>query len=244
MTVYTHRFICLERLPQTNSPPGSAQSHRPPSESSSFNRDAWKVVRKRVIYAHSDILKRRCDYFNTMLSSSFAESTHSNLPLGERRMFDVVVEEADFVTVYWLLKWVYGNWLLFKEEDDPRDAVTSMGGGWSAKWLAHDGRNEWEPRSLVPSTSTSDTGSVTSLDSSPTSPPGRDNGKGKSRNPHLTLLFTLLNYDTILLFRSSQVTSSWRSCADSSPSYFTLHFLPLIIRHTTRIKYRIPQSGR
>lgn len=96
-------------------------------------------------------------------------------------MFDVVVEEADFVTVYWLLKWVYGNWLLFREEDDPRDAVTTMGGGWSAKWLAHDGRNEWEARSLVPSNSASDAGSVASLDSSPATPPGRDAGTGKSK---------------------------------------------------------------
>ena len=34
-----------------------------------------------------------------MLTSSFAENT--NVPPGERKLYEIVVEEADFVTIYW-----------------------------------------------------------------------------------------------------------------------------------------------
>jgi hypothetical protein len=76
-----------------------------------------------------------------MLSSAFAET----VPSGERKIHTVVVEEADFVTIYWLLKWVYANWLLFKEEDDPRSAVEGIGAGWSVRWLSSRGTaGEWD----------------------------------------------------------------------------------------------------
>jgi hypothetical protein len=55
--------------------------------------------RKRTIYAHSDILSRRSEYFNTMLTSSFSEN--ANTQLGERKVYEIVVEEADFITIYW-----------------------------------------------------------------------------------------------------------------------------------------------
>jgi hypothetical protein len=63
-----------------------------------------------------------------MLSSAFSET----VPCGERKVHTVVVEEADFVTIYWLLKWVYVNWLLFKEDDDPISAVEGV--GWGVKY--------------------------------------------------------------------------------------------------------------
>ena len=67
------------------------------------------------------------------------------MPSGERKVHTVVVEEADFVTIYWLLKWVYANWLLFKEEDDPRSAVEGTGAGWSVRWLGTRGTaGEWD----------------------------------------------------------------------------------------------------
>jgi hypothetical protein len=63
-----------------------------------------------------------------MLPSAFPET----VPCGERKIHTVVVEEADFVTIYWLLKWVYVNWLLFKEDDDPISAVEGV--GWGVKY--------------------------------------------------------------------------------------------------------------
>jgi hypothetical protein len=105
-----------------------------------------------------------------MLSSSFSESTLG--PPGGKKVYTIVCEEADFVTIYWLLKWVYANWLLFKEQDDPRAAVDSIGAGWSAKWLNSRG-GEWDWKTF-PKTSASeesnagtrdDTHSVTSVES-------------------------------------------------------------------------------
>jgi hypothetical protein len=78
-----------------------------------------------------------------MLSSSFSENANSIRP-GERKVYTVVLEEADFVTVYWLLKWIYANWLTFRSEDDPRLAIEGIGAGWSAKWLNTSGKGEWE----------------------------------------------------------------------------------------------------
>lgn len=144
------RFICLERLEQAqySSDVSSNTTHpRSPSASSSSSLSPFSsqtTARKRVIYAHSDIISRRSDYFATMLASSFAENTPGLAP-GERKLHTIIVEEADFETIYWLLKWVYGNWLLFKEVDDPRLAVDGIGEGWSTRWLnARGGEWDWK----------------------------------------------------------------------------------------------------
>lgn len=144
------QLICLERSdptaithPLPDQEPASSPSTSSASglESSFFSSHAF--ARKRVIYAHSDILTRRSEYFATMLSSSFSENANSIRP-GERRVYTVVLEEADFVTVYWLLKWIYANWLTFRSEDDPRLAIEGIGAGWSTKWLNASGKGEWE----------------------------------------------------------------------------------------------------
>lgn len=60
-------------------------------------------------------------------------------------LFVISSMHVDFITIYWLLKWVYANWLLFKEEDDARAAVEGAGAGWSAKWLTTSGvAGEWD----------------------------------------------------------------------------------------------------
>jgi hypothetical protein len=143
------QFICLEKatreysqIPASPTPPNTANSESRHSSASSHSLTAPRITaRKRVIYAHSDILRHRSDYFASMLSSAFAET----VPSGERKIHTIVVEEADFVTIYWLLKWVYANWLLFKEEDDPRSAVEGVGAGWSVRWLSARGTaGEWD----------------------------------------------------------------------------------------------------
>ncbi|KAF8897756.1 hypothetical protein BD779DRAFT_1492351 [Infundibulicybe gibba] len=144
------KFICLEKLaadaqlsPNLSSTEATSPGTRRSSSSASTHVPfpTKTTGRKRVIYAHSDILIRRSEYFATMLSSSFAEG--ERLVLGERTIYTVVVEEADFETMYWLLKFCYANWLLFTENDDPRAAVDGVGAGWSAKWL-HAGGGEWD----------------------------------------------------------------------------------------------------
>jgi hypothetical protein len=118
-----------------------------------------------------------------MLSSAFAET----VPKGERKIHTVVVEEADFVTIYWLLKWVYANWLLFKEEDDPRSAVEGVGAGWSVRWLSARGTaGEWDWKTFSNNSATDDDiVSAASGESSHSHVDGRGSGpsQGKSTFP-------------------------------------------------------------
>ncbi|CAE6441053.1 unnamed protein product [Rhizoctonia solani] len=107
------QFVCLERLDSTGSPPGSStpNSSRSSSESSAHPllSSPKLVARKRIVYAHSDILRSRGggEYFSTMFSSGFSENA-TPAP-GERKIHTIIVEEADFNTIYWMLRWVYGN---------------------------------------------------------------------------------------------------------------------------------------
>ncbi|KAF8195607.1 hypothetical protein K438DRAFT_1826207 [Mycena galopus ATCC 62051] len=147
------RFVCLERMPPDAETPATplsetspSTSRRPSSSTSSQSPFSLQTTaRKRVIYAHSDILTRRSEYFATMLSSTFSET---KLVPGDRKLYTIVVEEADFETVYWLLKYCYANWLSFKEHDDPRLAVEGIGRGWSARWLTQQRGGEWDWRTF------------------------------------------------------------------------------------------------
>ena len=136
------RFVCLERYTDPEDPlaPG-APTEQSSASGSTSPFGGYATARKRIIYAHSDILTRRSEYFATMLSSSFAENPAA--ANGERKLYTVVVEEADFETIYWLLKYCYANWLLFRQHDDPRAAVEGVGAGWSVRWL-NEQRGEWD----------------------------------------------------------------------------------------------------
>ncbi|KAG6880167.1 hypothetical protein C0992_004619 [Termitomyces sp. T32_za158] len=164
------RFICMERqsaFPKSvdASPSTSQQTSSSAASYSPFS--SRTTARKRVIYAHSDILIRRSEYFASMLASSFSENP--TVKNDERKVHTVVVEEADFQTIYWLLKFCYTNWLIFSEDDDPRLAIDGVGNGWSAKWL-HTRGGEWDWKTFQKDDSTTgDTRSatVTSGDSFP-----------------------------------------------------------------------------
>ncbi|TBU33177.1 hypothetical protein BD309DRAFT_857684 [Dichomitus squalens] len=142
------QFVCLERTSQDQDSLSSSMASLAPASprsasSSQSPSPPHALARKRIIYAHSDILIRRSEYFATMLSSSFNENSSTLLP-GERKVYTIVVEEADFVTIYWLLKWVYANWVLFRKDDDPRQAVDGIGAGWSARDFCSPGvADEW-----------------------------------------------------------------------------------------------------
>ncbi|KAJ8086883.1 hypothetical protein PM082_005708 [Marasmius tenuissimus] len=169
------RFVCLERykpdvVPPTPTEASSSATQRPASSMSSYSHSSQMTARKRIIYAHSDILTRRSDYFATMLSSSFAEN-QGHIP-GERKVHTIVVEEADFETIYWLLKYCYANWLLLKEVDDPRVAVDGVGAGWSANWLhARGGEWDWKTFNKVGMTEDLESRSATSGEEGVPSPP-------------------------------------------------------------------------
>ncbi|KAL7415644.1 hypothetical protein BDY24DRAFT_265966 [Mrakia frigida] len=85
------------------------------------------VSRKRVVWAHSDVLKARSEYFETMLSGAFAEGRDSGGRVGgdghgegRGQVHEVNLEGTDFTTVYWLLKYLYTNSLEFDTVEDVR----------------------------------------------------------------------------------------------------------------------------
>ncbi|KAJ7068532.1 hypothetical protein C8F01DRAFT_613074 [Mycena amicta] len=181
------RFVCLERMTHESDAPGTpmsgspATSRRPSSSTSSHSPFAvHTTARKRVVYAHSDILTRRSEYFATMLSSSFAET---KIVPGDRKLYTIVVEEADFETIYWLLKYCYANWLHFKQNDDPRLAVEGIGAGWSARWLSARG-GEWDWKTFTKisgdDSTVADARSATSADSGAPDANVPVSAKGKS----------------------------------------------------------------
>jgi len=139
----------------TTSPIAATSDLSSQADSSQFPFSDHTTARKRVIYAHSDILSRRSDYFATMLVSSFSENT--GIVTGERTAYTINVEEADFDTIYWLLKFCYANWLLFKEDDDPRAAVDTLG---SAKLLDNVEGGEWDWKTFRKSGGHDDSGTL------------------------------------------------------------------------------------
>ena len=104
------------------------------------------------------------------------------MPSGERKIHTIVVEEADFVTIYWLLKWVYADWLLFKEEDDPRSAVEGIGAGWSARWLSARGTDsEWDWKTISKNNTIDDSLSAASGESVHSLVDGRASGSSQGK---------------------------------------------------------------
>ncbi|KAF8192451.1 hypothetical protein BJ912DRAFT_1057819 [Pholiota molesta] len=165
------RFVCLEKYSGTQESSSHSTTSAMSGSISPGPFSGYPTARKRIIFAHSDILTRRSEYFATMLSSSFSENS-AGASNGERKLYTIVVEEADFETIYWLLKYCYANWLLFKQDDDPRNAVEGVGAGWSAKWLTgQQGEWDWKTfhRGGASEDGTADNRSATSGESAPIS---------------------------------------------------------------------------
>lgn len=185
--------------------------HPSMSSGTSSPFSSYAIARKRIIYAHSDILIPRSEYFATMLSSSFAENS---APVnGERKVYTVTVEEADFETMYWLLKYCYANWLLFKQDDDPRTAVEGVGAGWGIRSL-NDHRGEWEWKTFHKGGSSEDAGdnkSAASGESLPVSSAVSHSTSAKSEAYHP-------NVSTTIVTVGSNKTTSSKPTIPPTPS--------------------------
>lgn len=59
------------------------------------------MYRKRIIYAHSAVLRARSSYFYDMFSNDWLEA--------EGQLNLVRVTDCDYVSMYWLLSWLYTN---------------------------------------------------------------------------------------------------------------------------------------
>lgn len=88
------RFVCLEhRLEE-------AEGSRRGSAESDGMYTSRLVSRKRVLYANSQVLAGRSTYFADLFKGDFAEAVLSQT----ERYKTVLVESADFDTVYWMLR--------------------------------------------------------------------------------------------------------------------------------------------
>ncbi|SPO31986.1 uncharacterized protein UTRI_06712_B [Ustilago trichophora] len=86
-------------------------------------------VRDRVLWAHASVLKSRSDYFQTMLASDFSEGIGRSFGADgsgsavNRNVRTLRIPDADFVTAYWFLHYLYTDDIQFADKEDVRSAV-------------------------------------------------------------------------------------------------------------------------
>lgn len=84
-------------------------------------------VRDRVLWAHTSVLKSRSDYFQTMLASDFREGMGRSYGVEGtntgRNVRTLRIPDADFVTTYWFLRYLYTEDIRFADKEDVRSAV-------------------------------------------------------------------------------------------------------------------------
>ncbi|UZJ51154.1 hypothetical protein CBS101457_000474 [Exobasidium rhododendri] len=91
------------------------------------------VVRDRLLWAHSSILGARSEFFHDMLQSHFSEGQEQNLSVAElesdtihvhgRKVKTLRINDADFTTIYWLLRYLYLEEVEFVATEDVRCAA-------------------------------------------------------------------------------------------------------------------------
>ena len=140
------RFVCLEH---------SAAPLSPMDDEGISGRMLSKMrtlSRKRILYAHSDVLKARGEYFAALLMGGFSESEIKRR--GDSKHTTILVDDADFETVYWVLKFIYTYQITFADDDNVRLLTDRchLNNGEVAKMLgsapAYLGENEWDYRRL------------------------------------------------------------------------------------------------
>ncbi len=97
--------------------------------SSSLPETAEVVVRDRILYAHSAVLKARSCYFASMLDSDYSEvnaqSSQAGVHGGWRGLATLTIPDADYATVYWMLRFLYAGEVSFVEDEDVKEAIMS-----------------------------------------------------------------------------------------------------------------------
>jgi hypothetical protein len=94
------RFVCLEHEmeePTLDDDLSPLEARLPGARSKMHTRS-----RKRILHAHSQILKGRSEYFRSMLDGEFAESETARRSDG---VTTIMVDDASFQTVYWMLRY-------------------------------------------------------------------------------------------------------------------------------------------
>lgn len=105
-------------------------------------------VRDRVLWAHAAVLRARSEFFATMLESSFSENLQYDAPTSGRgqswrRPYRLLrIPDADYVTLYWFLRYLYTGEVQFRTDEDI-EAVT-LDDHWILGQEAASSRPEWK----------------------------------------------------------------------------------------------------
>lgn len=124
-------------------------------------------VRDRVLWAHSSILRERSEVFAAMIESNFSEGTLHDTHVHTGRSKDawrrpyrmLRIPGADFVTMYWLLRYLYTDQVELLNTEDIQ--AVSLDDAWilgieskSArpdwKWRSVEGLDEWDVDACYP----------------------------------------------------------------------------------------------
>lgn len=129
----------LSETDVTASPPSGLHTPRAAQTASAPKLPRY---RKRVLYAHSGIMKARSEYFAAMLGNDggtgwaeTAEGSSGPTSEGGRKMHTIRIEDFDFTTTYWLLRWIYTNQMAFLPSEDVRACPPHEGSDLPAGWL-------------------------------------------------------------------------------------------------------------
>ncbi|OCF35127.1 hypothetical protein I316_03168 [Kwoniella heveanensis BCC8398] len=102
-------------LPEVSLSSETLTSHRTDADQTVAPPARPKITsRKRVIYAHADILEEKSDYFRDLLTSGFSESGRYNT---------ITVEDGDHNTLYWVIRYLYTNSITFASHTPVRSTV-------------------------------------------------------------------------------------------------------------------------
>ncbi|WVF69008.1 hypothetical protein IAT40_003782 [Kwoniella sp. CBS 6097] len=164
------KFVCLEHVVQPSAPGNEKgkKARRPDDDgfregltglsldplvvvdhgsasALTWNERPKVVTRKRVIYAHGDILEEKSEYFRVMLTSGFSDSGRYNT---------ITVDDGDFNTLYWVIRYLYTNSITFASHTPVRSTVLiqQLSGEEKKKLLSsaapYDGAIEWDFHTL------------------------------------------------------------------------------------------------
>ncbi|SNX88107.1 uncharacterized protein MEPE_06818 [Melanopsichium pennsylvanicum] len=125
-----HQVGCVEPYPiGSRCPKSSCEGEEAEAMPSNEHDPDRVVVRDRVLWAHASVLKSRSDYFQTMLASDFSEGigrsygADTDPTCSGRNVRTLRIPDADFVTAYWFLRYLYTDDIQFADKQDLRSSV-------------------------------------------------------------------------------------------------------------------------
>ncbi|KAK4048292.1 hypothetical protein OIV83_004813 [Microbotryomycetes sp. JL201] len=118
--------------------PGSTASDLTATASEDGRRSGSGRLRVRTLHAHRQILAARSKYFCDMLTEGWAETSQTRHH-GVRGV--VKIEDFDFETVYWLLRYLYTDEIDFEAIEDVRTHHSKL--DLPRGWLDHVDRLPW-----------------------------------------------------------------------------------------------------